>query len=48
MHGRPGGGHPGAKGSGAGAKDADDQGLGDLQLPKGFEKFLGGGGHGKG
>ncbi|ACV06138.1 signal recognition particle protein [Kytococcus sedentarius] len=47
-HGLPGGGHPGAKGSGAGAKDADDQGLGDLQLPKGFEKFLGGGGHGKG
>lgn len=42
------GGDAGAKGSGAGAKDADDQGLGDLQLPKGFEKFLGGGGHGKG
>ncbi|SNC72167.1 signal recognition particle subunit FFH/SRP54 (srp54) [Kytococcus aerolatus] len=29
------------------AKPAEE-GLGDLQLPKGFEKFLGGGGHGKG
>ncbi|WP_374929787.1 signal recognition particle protein [Kytococcus sedentarius] len=44
-HGASGGGHPGARNTPA--KDTEE-GLGDLQLPKGFEKFLGGGGHGKG